>query len=215
MARGWHVSLVKPTEIITSAVQRAWGDSLDDLEKWMSSDLVVAMVDGGLGIDGIASTPFYRFISSPDGLSQLGIEKTEPPKLLNAYKRSFKVSRNRKLIVLKFGDTARLKIGTPHAAAGTGNLNVASWMEWILDGVNVGSGFVPRGKLPAKAQKSIRVKSSPGGLMLPRGAFGSIGMWRFPSALQNYDRKWLEANIGKIQKAIIDQMTMFLTRRLS
>jgi hypothetical protein len=180
----------------------------------MSTDLINAMVHGGFGIQGIEDTQFYRFISSPDGLSELGIEKSEPPRLLDAYKTSFKVSRNNRMLVLKFGDTARLKLGTPHPATGTGFLQITSWMEWILDGTNVGSGYVPRAKLPSKTQKSIRVRSSPGGLMLPRGVFGSTGLWRFPANLRDYDREWLANNVGKIQDAIINQMAVLLTGRL-
>jgi len=116
---------------------------------------------------------------------------------------------------LRFGDTARLKLGTPHPAAGTGHLQVESWLEWILDGEVVKSGFVPRGKLPASAQKRIRISSGPGGLMLPAGAFGSTGLWRFPGVLQDYETAWMKDNIKKIETAITDKMTVFLSRRLS
>ncbi len=214
MANGWELDLIRPADAITIALGRGWADALQDLEKWMSIELIDAMIFGGLGIKGIVDTPFYKFISSSEGLSELGIEKSEPPRLLEAYKTSFNISRSGRMIMLSFGDTARLKIGTPHPASGTGFLQIASWMEWILDGINVGSGYVPRVKLPSKVQKSIRVRSSPGGLMLPRGAFGSTGLWQFPANLQDYDREWLANNIGKIQDVVIDQMTVFLERRL-
>jgi len=173
------------------------------------------MIYGGLGIQGISQTTFYRFISSPEGLSELGIESSEPPRLLDAYRDSFKVSRNNKIIMLKFGDVARLKLGTPHPASGTGFLQIDSWMEWILDGVNVGSGYVPRTKLPRNAQKRIRINSAPGGLMLPRGVFGSTGSWRFPTSLNDYDMDWFKTNIAAIESAITDAITLFLTRKLT
>lgn len=215
MANGWRLDLIRPVEAVTLAVNRGWAEALQDLAKWMESDLINAMIFGGLGIQGIAETSFYKFISSPDGLSELGIEKSEPPRLLDAYKSAFKISKNNRLLMLQFGDTARLKLGTPHPASGTGFLQISSWMEWILDGVNVGSGYVPRAKLPTKAQKAIRISSAPGGLMLPRGAFGSAGLWKFPVNLRDYDREWFTDNIGKIQDAIINQMVVFLTARLS
>lgn len=215
MANGWELTLIRPTEAVTLAVNRGWAKALQDLAKWMENDLIHAMIFGGLGIQGIAETSFYNFISSPEGLSELGIEKNEPSRLLEAYQSAFKISKNNRILMLQFGDTARLKLGTPHPASGTGFLQISSWMEWILDGVNVGSGYVPRAKLPPKAQKSIRISSAPGGLMLPRGAFGSSGLWRFPADLRDYDRQWLKDNIGKIQDAIINQMAVFLTARLS
>lgn len=215
MANGWRLELIRPTEAVTLAVNRGWAEALKDLAKWMESDLINAMIFGGLGIQGIAETSFYDFISSPEGLSQLGIEKSEPPRLLEAYKSAFKISTNRRILMLQFGDAARLKLGTPHPASGTGFLQISSWMEWILDGVNVDSGYVPRAKLPPRAHKSIRINSAPGGLMLPRGAFGSSGLWKFPINLRDYDRRWFTDNVGKIQDAITNQMVVFLTARLS
>jgi hypothetical protein len=172
------------------------------------------MVYGGQGIQGIAETPFYRFISSPDGLSQLGIEKTEPPKLLQAYERTIKVIRSGRTVKIRFGDMALLKMATPHPASGTGNLQVESWLEWIFDGTTVERGFVPRARLPKGAQKSIRVGTSPGGLMLPRGSFGSAGVWRFPQQLADFERVWFQTNIDKIQKLIQKQIIVFLNKGL-
>jgi hypothetical protein len=136
----------------------------------MSKDLVRALTFGGHGIQGIAQTDFYRFISSPDGLSQLGIESTEPPRLLEAYEKSgFKVSKNRSTLLLQFGRVAQLKLATPHPAAGTGHLHIESWLEWIVDKKSVDSGYVPRSAIPKQTQKSIRLGSPLGGLMLSRG----------------------------------------------
>jgi hypothetical protein len=171
------------------------------------------MTFGGMGIDGIAQTPFYRFISSPEGLSQLGIQATEPPRLLQAYERTFKATSNNTTFVMRFGDVAMLKLFTPHPAAGTGHLQVESWMEWILDKETVGSGFVSRSRLPNKSQRAIRLSTPLGGLMLPAGKFGSTGEWRFPPQYQNYDVRWLEQNIKRIQDAIINQMAILLTKR--
>jgi len=215
VARNWQARLIRPTDVISIAVGKAWGLALKDLSAWMSKELVNALVDGGLGIEGISQTQFYRFISSPDGLSQLGIERNQPPKLLAAYRGTFKAGHNNKMIWLRFGDTARLKMGTPHPAAGTGHLQIESWMEWIVDDDPVHSGFVPRSRLPKDAQGRIRISSGPGGLMLPAGVFGSSGLWRFPGVLRDYEVKWLKDNIKKIQTAITNQMVIFLTRRLS
>lgn len=215
MPKGWKLKLIRPVDAIELAVNKAWALALQDLERWMQKSLVPALVTGGFGIEGISETQFYRFITSPEGLSQLGIEKADPPKLLEAYRKTFKVSRNNKLLILKFGDVARLKLGTPHPAAGKGNLHVQSWLEFIVDGTEAQSGFVPRKRLPDNIQKSIRVRSAPGGLMLPRGAFGSTGLWRFPSRLQSYETKWFQDNAAKIEKAIINAAVDFLTKRVS
>lgn len=215
MARGWNLKLIRPADVVRVAVYRAWAASLSDLQQWIQTDLVHAMVYGGLGLQGIADTPFYKFVVSPEGLSQLGIEKTEPPKLLQAYVDTVKVSKNNTLLKLQFGDVALLKIATPHPASGTGHLQIESWLEWVVDKETVQSGYVPRNKLPRSIQKNIRVKSAPGGLMLGRGQFGSTGLWRFPTQLADFERRWLSVNIAKIEKLIQTQLIMFLTKRLS
>lgn len=215
MAKGWQLKLIRPIDAVTVSIDRAWALALGDLEKWMKSDLIDALVHGGFSIKGISQTAFYRFITSPEGLGQLGIETSDPPRLLEAYKRTFKVFHNRRLITLRFGDVAKLKMATPHPSAGLGHLHVTSWLEFIVDGVEAKSGFVPRAKLPVPTQKAIRVRSSPGGLMLPAGVFGSKGVWKFPKVYQNYEERWLKANMAKIEKAILRAAVRFLKARLS
>ena len=215
MANRWRVKLIRPKDKIEASVRKAWGLALGDLQRWMSKELVRALTFGGHGIQGIAQTDFYRFISSPDGLSQLGIGPTEPPRLLQAYeKNAFKVSKSRSTLLFKFGDLAQLKLATPHPANGTGNLQLESWLEWIVDKKTVESGFVPRSDIPGGVQKNIRLGQPLGGLMLPQGAFGSTGKWRFPSEHMNYDVKWLAENLRTIEKVIFDQAIRFLQDRL-
>ena len=215
MARNWNLRLIRPREAVTLAVNKGWTAALADLARWIETDLARAMVYGGLGLQGIADTAFYQFVISPEGLSQLGIEKTEPPKLLQAYERTIKVSRSNKMVKIRFGDLALLKLATPHPASGTGHLQIESWLEWVVDKEKVASGFVPRSRVPKPLQKSIRIQSAPGGLMLPKGRFGSTGLWRFPPQLANFEKKWLQANASKIEKAIQQQAIMFLSKRLS
>lgn len=210
------MKLIRPKEAVELSVNAAWALALKDLSSWMEKDLVSAMVFGGLGIKGISSTPFYKFVSSNDGISQLGISKSDPPMLLKAYERSFKVSSNKRTLIFKFGDTARLKMMTPHPRRGDGGLRINSWMEWILDGAVVSdAGYVPRGRLPKSSQDDIQLNAPLGGLMLPKGDQGSSGSWRFPAKFLKYDKKWLAQNIKKIESAIIKQMTVFLTARLT
>jgi hypothetical protein len=168
------------------------------------------MVFGGLGIEGIQDTNFYRFITSAEGLSQLGIEPSEPPKLLDAYMDSIDAKVSGDVLEIIFGDGAKLKAGTPHPAAGTGHLQVESWMEWIIDKVHVGRGFVERSRLPERTQRSIRLGSPLGGLMLKRGQLGSLGSWEFPSRFINYDVEWLQNNQVNIQNAIIRRFSEIL-----
>ena len=212
MARNWKIRLIQPKEAVTVAVNKGWTKALKDLETWIETDLVQAMVYGGLGIQGIAQTSFYKFVSSAEGLSQLGIEKTEPPKLLRAYENTIKIKRGRGQVAIQFGNLALLKLATPHPANGTGNLHIESWLEWIFDGKKVESGYVPRSKLPSSLQKNIRVKSSPGGLMLSKGNFGSTGLWRFPSQLADFERKWLSTNLSIIEKLVQEQAIVSLTK---
>lgn len=214
MANNFRLKLLNPERAIKVRLNNAFNFVLSDLDKWVRRDLVKAMVHGGLGIQGIADTPFYHFISSPRGLSELGIEATEPPKLLQAYENTITVKREGLQLEIKFGDLARLKTATPHPAAGTGHLNVESWLEWIVDGTTVGRGFVPRQKLPERVDKYVRLGSPLGGLMLPRGQLGSMGLWRFPGRFKNYDEKWLRDNLSHIEDVIINQLTVFLARRI-
>jgi hypothetical protein len=214
----FKVELIKPGIAVRKVVNLAWEQALGDLEKWMRKDLVKALTFGGLGIQGIAQTPFYQFISSPEGLSQLGIDASQPPKLLKAYERTaFSVKAKKRVISLKFGNVAKLKTGTPHPASGTGQLKVSSWLEWILDKKMVaGRGFVPRKDIRGKAEESIRLGAPLGGLMLPRGALGkSLGVWRFPAQFIDYEDDWLTKNVAKIEKAIVSQMVKLFQKRLN
>lgn len=214
----FSIRLIKPEQAVRKVVHRAWEQALGDLEIWMRRSLVKALTFGGLGIQGIAQTPFYRFISSSEGLSQLGIDKSQPPKLLRAYERTaFSVKTQKRVITLTFGKVAKLKAATPHPASGTGQLRISSWLEWILDKkIVLGRGFVSRRDIDIKGQDRIRLEAPLGGLMLPRGALGkSLGVWRFPAEFVNYEDKWLIANVAKIEKAIINQMIKLFQKRLN
>lgn len=220
MAKPWQLKLIRPKDKIVIAVRNAWALALGDLETWIARELVPAMVfggkpGGGSHIQGIAETEFYQFISSHEGLSQLGIDPGQPPRLLQAYEtKAFKVSKNRTMVYLRFGDVAELKLATPHPANGTGNLHIESWLEWIIDQKKVDSGFVPRSSVPGGARRAIRLEAPLGGLMVPKDVFGSKGRWQVPRRFANYDVKWLKRNLRKIEQAMIRQMVRFLQARL-
>jgi hypothetical protein len=206
---------LNPIPIVKKTINEAWQKTLIDLSVWIKSDLVKAMVYGGLGIEGIAQTNFYKFISSDDGLSQLGIDKSQPPKLLLAYEGSaFSTTVEMNSITLQFGDIAKLKVATPHPANNTGNLQIESWLDWIIDGLHVGRGYVPRKDIPPNTQKSIRLNSPLGGLMLSEGILGSVGEWDFPAEYSNYDAKWLDENSEKIKKVLMNKVVELLTNNL-
>lgn len=215
MGKGWQVNLKRNDAEIRTAVARAWSSMLIDLEKWMRSELVPLLIFGGKGIQGIAQTEFFRFISSPEGLSQLGINKEDTLDLLSAYKKSFEIKRKGQEISFNFGDTTKLKMMTPHPYSGVKNLQVESWLEWVVDKEKVASGFVSRDRLPDRLQKSIRLNEPLGGLMLPRNSFGSTGLWQFPEALTDYDRKWLENNEDNILRLIREEAGRILVRKLN
>ena len=215
MPTKWKLTLIRPKDAIQFQVRNAWSKAMKDLARWMKAEFAGILTFGGMGIQGIADTPFYKFISSAAGLSQLGIDKTQPPRLLKAYETSaFRVSSTKSTLLLRFGDVAQLKLATPHPASGTGHLQIESWLEWILDRKSVGSGFVKRASIPKGSQKNIRLAAPLGGLMLPTGVFGSTGLWRFPAVLGKYEEKWFKDNIKKIEKVILNQALMFLQNRL-
>lgn len=215
MAIKWEIKLIKPLSTIRIYADNAWMRSMPEIGQWMGTDLVSMLVYGGNGITGIEQTDFYRFISSSRGLSELGIEASEPPKLLQAYTTTaFKVRVQKAHVVLEFGNYAKLKAATPHPADGTGNLHIDSWLEWV-DGLEVNRGFVARDDIPNnKAQDAIRLGKPLGGLMLPRGAYGSTGLWRFPSQLRNYENKWFMQNAQRIQAVLTEKMLKVFIKNL-
>lgn len=190
------------------------------LENWIRTRLLRAMVfgDSSLQIQGIAQTQFFLFVISTQGLSELGITIADASKLLKAYQDSFRVSVRGSRLEFKFGDHAKLISATPHPFAGTGNLQIKSWMEWVISTSGGppkkvrGRGFVPRAALDPNAGKQIRV--TPGGLMLPRGVAGSKGAWQFPPKLQNYQEKWLRRNAVPIKEAIEDKISELIALEL-
>lgn len=209
--------LANSKEKIEKALRRGFALALGDMKSWVEGSLIPALVFGGLGIRGLAKTPFYKWISSPEGLSQLGIPPSEPPKLLQSYEQNaFKVSHNNSTLLLHFGDVAQLKLDTAHPATGTGQLQVESWLDWIIDPVEVvdNYGYVERQDLPKNFHKFIRLSSPLGGLMLPADKFGSMGQWEFPARYQNYDIAWLKQNENRIINAISKQLIKFLNARL-
>lgn len=214
MGLDWKIELLKPLSKLNVHAFDAWARSMPELEKWMRSELIPAMVYGGMGITGIAQTDFYRYVTSPRGLSELGIEASEPPKLLTAYATTaFKIRLQKRQMNLEFGNYAKLRSATPHPANGTGHLHIDSWLEWV-DGKEVNRGFVPRSKLGNKTARSIRLGDPLGGLMLPRGAYGSVGLWRFPSQLRHYEDKWFKENIDVIQQLLLEKMLSIFVMKL-
>jgi hypothetical protein len=181
----------------------------------MSNQLVDALINGGMGIEGIAQTELYRFITSPQGLSELGIPASEPPKLLEAYKRAFKTKVTARTVRLRFGDVEVLKSMTPHPFSGRGKLTTKSWMEWVLfDRVVSSFGFVPREKISRGGQKSIRLRAPLGGLMLQSPTLGSSGFWSFPIEFVDFEKKWVAKNEFAIKGAIINKAFNLLQREL-
>lgn len=211
MPSKWRLKLINPHTAIVTAVYMGWKNALVDLESWMHRDLVTSLVYGGHGIQGITDTPFFHFISSPRGMAELGISILDIAKLTNAYESTFSTSKSYTYITFKFGDVAKLKLFTPHPRANQGNLHISSWLEWVVDGIPVNdAGFVPKTALP----NAVRKFSLNGGLMLPKGKFGSTGTWSFPSQFRNYAEDWFAQNVSKIEKAIVNQMIVFLNQRL-
>lgn len=216
MVLQWKIKIIKPIKALNIYAEEAWGRTMPEIEKWMRDDLIMSLVYGGNGIVGVAQTDFYKFITSPRGLSELGIEASEPPKLLKAYMTSaFNIKIFQRRIVLQFGNYAKLYAATPHPADGTGNLRINSWLEWV-DGLEVATrGFVPRNQLSGQATKSIRLGNPLGGLMLPRGVYRSTGLWKFPAALRAYEDKWFMQNIQAIEKLLTDKMLALFIIKLT
>jgi hypothetical protein len=206
------VQILSTKAEVKGPIVDAWNRALSQLEGWIRQDLLHALIYGGFGIEGIAQTAFYRWVTSSAGLSELGIPPTEPPKLLEAYRASFKIDVKGSSLLFQFGNVASLIKGTPHPADGTGKLKIRSWMRWITSseggpGLPVtDAGFVPRARLNSTSQKSIRLNSPLGGLMLSKGRVGSAGTWEADESAKNYDEVWFAKNQDKIAIAINDRM---------
>lgn len=207
MAKAWELQILTPKRELYRVLRDGVNRAINQLAIWIADDLVRAFVYGGHGINGLISTDFYKFIISPQGLSELGIELATATKILDAYLEAFEVRVKKGQITLLFGDIAKLKLKTPHPATGTGKLRVESWLDWIVDGERVlDAGFVPRSTVeeyrPA-ATKFIRLRDPLGGLMLPNRRMRSIGHWSFPTKYLDYATDWLNANKPAIELAII------------
>lgn len=199
-----------------SFLYKAWNKAIGNLAAWTITDLVPALVYGGLGIKGITSTQFWHYINSNDGLSQLGIRPGDTDSLLKAYIDSFTVRTQGRSLIFRFGDEAELKYGTPHWASGTGKLKVKSWLQWIVDEESVGDGgYVDRNNLPPELQDRPRLDAPLGGLMLPRGRFGSRGYWRFDPKLRQYHVDWLQSNMQAIEAAIGNEFEKLMQHEVS
>lgn len=202
-----------PISVTKKHIKDAFIRTVNHLEPWLKQSLVPALIYGGLGIQGIAQTPFYTFVKSNEGLSQLGIRPEDPPKLLQTYFDSHVIVKRGTFLELRFGDRDKLLKGTPHWANGTGLLRIGSWMEWVLlDRIVSNFGYVPRQALPPNFARKSRLKAPLGGLMLAKDRpisgnktasfFGSSGRWEFPKSLKDYYIPWFNQNQGIIAKVI-------------
>lgn len=183
----------------------------------MSGPILEALINGGMGLEGIAQTPFYQFITSSEGLSELGVEATEPPKLLKAYRDTFRVDVRGTALSFYFGNVYNLIRATPHPASGTGQLKIGSWLRWAVDGQKVNDrGFVPRNRLPKvdKLRKRIRLGDPLGGLMLPANRFGSTGRWELPIVFRNYADEWFVKNKARLEELIVKYIEFIFASEL-
>ena len=183
----------------------------------MSGPVLNALIHGGMGLEGIAQTPFYKFITSNEGLSELGIPETEPPKLLKAYKDTFRIDVRGNSLAFYFGNVYNLIRATPHPATGTGQLKIGSWLRWAVDGQKVNDrGFVPRSRLPKAGtlRGRIRLSDPLGGLMLPANRFGSSGRWELPIVFRNYADEWFIKNKARLEALIVKYVEFIFTSEL-
>lgn len=170
------------------------------------------MINGGHGISPLIEEPVFKWLYSDEALSELGIESTDVDELVRAHQRAYSVNINANQLSLNFGDISVLKAATQHPFDGIGALSIGSWLEWVHDGQNVtDAGFVDRDDLPDRLTGYIRLPDPLGGLMLPRGSFGSAGTWKVPPIYNNYISKWMTKN----KPAIIDAMTAKLISLLN
>lgn len=209
------MELLNPIQQTQAFIQKAWRNTIQNLAPWIAEQLIPSLVYGGMGIKGLTSTEFWKFINSAEGLSELGIRPQDTQALLDAYIKSFIVRANGTELMFQFGNEAELKFGTPHWATGTGKLRVNSWLDWILDGEPVNdAGYVPRSDIPTEMQHAIRLNNPLGGLMLPGRLLGSAGTWRFPYRLQRYAEDWLRENMEIIEKVIGNQIALLFQKEV-
>jgi len=212
------VKLLRTVSAIKGPLANAFRLVLLEFNIWLAKDLKRALIYGGLGIEGITQTSFYQWLTSEDGLSQLGIPADEPPKLLAAYDKTFRVDTRGFTTKFDFGNVYNLLQATPHPANGTGQLKIKSWMSWVIDGKVVPNyGYVPRNKLPnsRKLRQHIRLNDPLGGLMLRANKFGSTGHWALPAVVTTYADQWFISNQAKIEAAMQTKLEEIFTRRLA
>jgi hypothetical protein len=206
-------------KIIQQALDRIVELAVYDLRKWAKAEIPSILVNGDGSVKGITQTPFFEYIKSQKGRSELGINMEDVNNLVSAYLENTKVviSRNKELSI-EFGNVAKLKMATPHPRAGVKHLQIQSWLEWAVDGVDVDSVFVPASKLGPFERKFIKVKDSPGGLMVLPGSrisnrTGLYTPWKFPEFLKNYDKHWISENSKNIEKLVFNKLRYFIKQR--
>lgn len=212
----WELDLQNPQSQVRKQILSQLPFVFEKMKNWLENELPKNLIFGGAGIVGIQETPFYQWLNSNEGLSQLGIDSSEPQKLLDAYLASFKIKKTTESIVLTFGDHDLLELLTPHPASGEGRLEIRSWLEWVLEDLKVqGFGYVSREDLSNRMQEYPRLSSPLGGLMLPAGSFGSSGSWQVPEQYQDFDTKWFIQNEPKIVELMESKFVELLNERFA
>lgn len=216
-----------PKKVITEAIKKAAKDAFPEVRDFIKGEIIPALIFGTGSLSNrllsISNTSFYKWVSSEEGLSQLGIEATEPPKLLEAYQETLKVGRNATTISFNFGDVVQLMLFTPHPASGTGKLTIESWLEWVFDDVTAPEhGFVSRARIRRlpdsddveRLESFIRLGAPLGGLMLPHGQIGSFGFWEFPETLKDFETDWLAKNLDIVNELMVEKYVDAIERKL-
>lgn len=218
----FQIILKKPISTTRVYLLKAWNNMIPKLALWAGQKLVPALVHGGMGLQGIEQTKFFEWANSDEGLSELGIPRGEPMRLLEAYKtKSFRISYNHGSLSIGFGDRIAIKLQTPHPFYGVKKLKVKSWMTWVFDGQEVSdAGFVSRDEIELnqpKLTRYIRLAAPLGGLMLAKNALrlSSSGKWRVPAQFVSFDSDWAIANMNIIESLLINKAFEFFQKELN
>lgn len=191
-----------------------------------------SVVNGGDRIRGFSSTNTWKWISSPEGLGQIGFtDASQATAVFQAIEQSIRVKTanqsGSKILLIGLLNMMVLARATPHpATSSTPKLNIESWfVDWILDQKSVtDAGFVDlRTFLKTQTDRGRKIRTYPrsfniaglggAGFMLPGGFSGSRGTWRVPAGVGGEDiRQWLAGNIPGIRFIIEDELSKaFLT----
>lgn len=201
---------------IMKVIQQRFVKAAHDGRKVIQDRIGNGLATGQDGFVGILETPIGFWITSPEGLGELGFPSLLPiDDLMNGIKASTEVRASQTLgfeLHLNLFNLVVVGNFTPHPASkNTPSLRIKSWfVDWFINKQGVhDAGFVNIKKLenPKTLPRSYSAAGDQAGFMLKFPHLGSTGSWNVPRGLDiKALNKWLNQNKRAIVKILVEEV---------